>query len=98
MANWPDFIEERIALFERLMARYLEEVAAKITLPDGKEFVGESWRTTPLMIAEQISRGLADVAVVAKVNGEVWDLDRPFEGDAKLEILKFDDDEGKQYT
>uniref|UniRef100_A0A183DW62 Threonyl-tRNA synthetase n=1 Tax=Gongylonema pulchrum TaxID=637853 RepID=A0A183DW62_9BILA len=39
---------------------------------------------------------LADVAVVAKVNGEVWDLDRPFEGDAKLEILKFDDDEGKQ--
>lgn len=27
---------------------------------------------------------------------QVWDLDRPFEGDADLEILKFDDEEGKQ--
>lgn len=43
----------------------------KITLPDGKELEGESWRTTPLMIAEQISHGFADNAIVAKVNGEV---------------------------
>ena len=33
--------------------------------------------------------------MVAKVNGELWDLDRPFESDAKLELIKFDDDEGK---
>merc|ERR1712013_407373 len=33
--------------------------------------------------------------VVAKVNGELWDLDRPFEGDAKLELLKFEDEEGQ---
>ncbi|KNC80970.1 hypothetical protein SARC_06685 [Sphaeroforma arctica JP610] len=32
----------------------------------------------------------------AKVNGELWDLDRPFEGDAKLQLISFDDDEGKQ--
>ncbi|MCP9265132.1 Threonine--tRNA ligase, cytoplasmic [Dirofilaria immitis] len=81
LSSWPDFIEDRIALFDKLMIRYNEEVAAK------------SWRTTPLMIAEQISRGVADSAVVAKVNGEVWDLDRPFEGDANLQILNFDDDE-----
>ncbi|VDN07969.1 unnamed protein product [Thelazia callipaeda] len=102
MGSWPDFIEQRIALFDKLMARYKSEIAAKkpekirITLPNGKQFEGESWRTTPLMVAEQISRGLADAAVVAKVNEEVWDLDRPFEGDAVLQILKFDDDEGKQ--
>lgn len=29
---------------------------------------------------------------------KVWDLDRPFEEDAKLEILKFDDEEAKQVT
>ena len=38
---------------------------------------------------------LADSCVVAKVNGEVWDLDRPFESECKLELIKFDDDEGK---
>lgn len=27
---------------------------------------------------------------------QVWDLDRPLECDATLQILKFDDDEGKQ--
>uniref|UniRef100_A0A8R1TQS8 threonine--tRNA ligase n=1 Tax=Onchocerca volvulus TaxID=6282 RepID=A0A8R1TQS8_ONCVO len=102
LSSWPDFIEERIALFDKLMAKYHEEIAAKksekikIILPDGKELEGKSWLTTPLMIAEQISQGLADSAVVAKVNGEVWDLDRPFECDAALQILKFDDDEGKQ--
>ena len=26
----------------------------KVTLPDGKVMEGESWRTTPLQIAEQI--------------------------------------------
>jgi threonyl-tRNA synthetase len=30
---------------------------------------------------------LADDAVVARVNGQMWDLTRPLEGDAKLEIL-----------
>ena len=33
--------------------------------------------------------------MVAKVNGELWDLDRPFECACKLELIKFDDDEGK---
>lgn len=41
------------------------------------------------------SQGLADNTVIAKVNGELWDLDRPFEGDATLQLLKFDDPDGK---
>ncbi len=32
--------------------------------------------------------------MVAKVNDQLWDLDRPFEGDASLKLLNFDDDEG----
>ena len=32
--------------------------------------------------------------MVAKVNGIVWDLDRPFEEDSSLELLKFDDPDG----
>jgi len=40
------------------------------------------------------SQGLADNCVIAKVNNEVWDLDRPLEGDCKLHLLKFDDPDG----
>lgn len=40
------------------------------------------------------SQGLADNTVVAKVNGELWDLDRPFEKDSSLQLLKFEDAEG----
>jgi len=32
--------------------------------------------------------------VIAKVNGEVWDLDRPLESDCELRLLKFDDPDG----
>ncbi|VDO95445.1 unnamed protein product [Heligmosomoides polygyrus] len=102
MKPWPEFIQKRIEMWDRLMAEYKTEIAQKepvpikITLPDGKQFDANAWRTTPLQIAEKISKGLAENTVIAKVNGEVWDLDRPFEGDATLHLLKFDDDEGKQ--
>ncbi|KPP66493.1 hypothetical protein Z043_114998, partial [Scleropages formosus] len=41
------------------------------------------------------SQGLADNAVVARVNGELWDLDRPLEKDCLLELLRFDDDDAR---
>jgi threonyl-tRNA synthetase len=43
--------------------------------------------SAPLDIAKSIGTRLADDAVVARVDGELWDLTRPFEKDAKLEIL-----------
>lgn len=41
------------------------------------------------------SQALASNAVIAKVNGELWDLDRPLEGDCTLELLTFDNEEAK---
>jgi threonyl-tRNA synthetase len=38
-------------------------------------------------VARSIGSRLADDAVVARINGELWDLTRPFEGDASFEIL-----------
>uniref|UniRef100_A0A1I7XCH2 threonine--tRNA ligase n=1 Tax=Heterorhabditis bacteriophora TaxID=37862 RepID=A0A1I7XCH2_HETBA len=96
MNPWPFFIQERIELWDKLMKAYKDEIAAKISLPDGKQFDGEAWRTTPFHIAEKISKGLADSVIISKVNGEIWDLDRPFEGDATLLLLKFEDEEAKQ--
>jgi threonyl-tRNA synthetase len=58
----------------------------EITLPDGsKQSVAAG--VTPIDIAKSISPRLADAAIVAKVNGELYDLTRPLEKDASLEIL-----------
>jgi threonyl-tRNA synthetase len=58
----------------------------QVTLPDGSvKSVPEG--SKPIDIARSISPRLADDAIVARVNGELWDLTRPLEGDAKLEIL-----------
>src|SRR5262249_32613409 len=38
-------------------------------------------------VAKSIGTGLADAALVARVNGDLVDLTRPIEADAKLEIL-----------
>src|ERR1700690_772648 len=57
-----------------------------ITLPDGsKQSVEPGSR--PLDVAQKIGSRLADDAVVARVNGQLYDLTRPFEGDAELQIL-----------
>jgi len=97
----PEFIAHRQALWDRLKAEQDEALAAKVpqdikvTLPDGKEVPAQSWRTTPYDVAKGISQGLADNTVVAKVNGELWDLDRPFEASCSLQLIKFDDEEGQ---
>lgn len=41
------------------------------------------------------SRELAESTVIARVNGELWDLDRPLEGDCTLDLLTFDDEEAR---
>jgi threonyl-tRNA synthetase len=66
----------------------------KITFPDQseREF---SEGTTAMQIAESISPRLAQDVLAAKVNGEVWDLTRPITLDATIQLLKWDDEEGK---
>ncbi len=57
-----------------------------ITLPDGGSLqVPRGSR--PIDVAQRLSRRLAEEAVVARVNGELFDLTRPLESDARLEIL-----------
>lgn len=38
-----------------------------ITLPDGTQKPGKAWETTPMNIAEGISKGLAQHVLVARV-------------------------------
>lgn len=66
----------------------------KITFPDGSIREYEK-NVTPLQIAESISSRLAADVLVANVNDEIVGLDYPIENDAKLSLLKWDNEEGK---
>ncbi|MES2989646.1 MAG: threonine--tRNA ligase [Pseudomonadota bacterium] len=58
----------------------------RITLPDGS--VREvAPGTTPADIAAAIGPGLAKAAIAARVDGELRDIMRPFEGDAQLALV-----------
>lgn len=66
----------------------------QIQFPDGRtqEY---SKGTTALQIAQSISEGLARNVIAAKVNGVVVDAGRPIDTDAKLQLLTWNDKEGK---
>ena len=58
----------------------------KISLPDGS--VREMPRgSTPADVAAAIGPGLAKAALAARVDGELRDLNRPFEGDAQVALV-----------
>ena len=48
-----------------------------------------------MQIAQSISEGLARNVLSAKVNGAVWDANREIEADATLNLLTWNDEEGK---
>ena len=66
----------------------------KVTLKDGsvREYpVG----STVMGVAKSISQGLAREVLAGKVNGKVVDVDYPLNEDAALELLTFNDEEGR---
>ena len=65
-----------------------------ITFPDNSVKQFESG-ITPLEIARSISPRLAQDVLAASVDGQEWDLSRPIETDASLQLFKWDDREGK---
>ena len=64
-------------------------MSIEITFPDGAKKPFDAG-ITALAIAQGISPGLAKKTVVAKVNGQLWDLTRPITTDAKLELVTRD--------
>lgn len=60
-----------------------------ISFPDGAKKSFDA-PVTGLQIAQGISPSLAKKATVVRVNGELWDLTRPIERDAAIEIVTRD--------
>ncbi|KAJ3154282.1 threonyl-tRNA synthetase [Geranomyces variabilis] len=100
----PEYIQWRIEMFEKLKKQADEAVASKakdqtaitVTLQNGAEVPAIAWQTTPIEIAKGLSKSLVERAVIAKVDGQLWDLTRPLEASCSLQILDFDNDEGQK--
>ncbi|MFP4656587.1 MAG: threonine--tRNA ligase [Candidatus Woesearchaeota archaeon] len=67
----------------------------EIELPDGSVKEYENGKT-PLDIAKDISEGLARATLAAKVDDKVIDATTPLTTDCKVQLLTFDDEEGKR--
>lgn len=96
-----EFIDERQKLFSELYAKQQAKLAAAPRSPvtityKTANMVGTSYETTPMQAAKELGYANLDELVIAKVNGELWDLSRPIESDAELQLLTFEDEEGQQ--
>ncbi|MHA8086523.1 threonine--tRNA ligase [Aquirufa sp. Wall-65K1] len=67
----------------------------KITFPDGNIREYNSG-VTPMEIALSISEGLARNVLAAKVNDQVVDASTPIQSDAQVQLLTWNDTEGKK--
>ncbi len=65
----------------------------KVSLPDGSVREYEEG-ASPFDVAKSISNSLAKKALAARVDGELRDLMRPLDGDAKVELVTANDAEG----
>lgn len=101
----PDFIAERNVFFDELWKKRQDEIASrekpdiKIKLsPTSNEKVdveGKAWETTPGQLLKNVPKERAGQIVVAKVDGMLWDLDRPLEKDSTVSYVTFEDPEGR---
>ena len=64
----------------------------EVTLPDGAKKSFEDGASS-FDVAQSISNSLAKKALAAKVNGELWDLNRPLPGDCDIAIVTDRDSE-----
>ncbi|KAF9935194.1 threonyl-tRNA synthetase [Linnemannia zychae] len=97
----PEYVAHRIAMFDELKRKADQVDAAQprspisITMPDGSVRSGIAHVTSPLSIARDISKSLAEKIVIAKVDKVLWDLNRPLVASCQLELLDFENEEGK---
>ncbi|KAL4921645.1 hypothetical protein BDW62DRAFT_174139 [Aspergillus aurantiobrunneus] len=102
----PDFIVERNKLFEELWQEHLEEVKNQphpeinVTLHLGNgttsTIAAKAWETTPAQLLKHVPKEVSADIVIAKVEGQLWDLGRPLEGECTVSYVPFSDPEGRE--
>lgn len=98
----PPYVDTRLKLWYRLKEKFDQESDAKssrsikVRLSNGTTKDALAWRSTPFDIVSKIDDKSASGAIVAKVNGVLWDLKRPLEADCTLEFVPFNDCDGRK--
>ncbi|KAJ5929518.1 hypothetical protein N7454_006468 [Penicillium verhagenii] len=94
----PEWMIERNNFFEELWQKHLENTKNRdhpeinVTLDIGPR---EGLRDYPGSFLRDVPKDISANVVVAKVNGELWDLNRPLEGDCTVSLVPFSDPEGR---
>ena len=105
MAALPGYIIQRNELFQELWQQYKSELQAKDKPEVTIEVVQEAkdplslqvnaWETTPAHLLKHLDKAFTSQVVVAKIDGELWDLDRPIEKACKISYVQFSATEGR---
>ncbi|KAK5996382.1 Threonyl-tRNA synthetase [Cladobotryum mycophilum] len=99
-------ILERNRIFEELWQQQLEKIRQKprdriivtVNADDGKCFSlnATAWDSTPASILEDLPKVVGKDVAAVKVDGELSDLNRPFEQDCTVSYVKFDSCAGQE--
>lgn len=100
-----DVMIERNQLFEELWQKHLEdvknrshpEITVTLDIGDSKDSKpAKAYETTPASFLRDLPKNISADIVIAKVDGELWDLNRPLEKDCEVVLLPFSDPEGRE--
>ncbi|KAJ6021063.1 hypothetical protein N7540_006567 [Penicillium herquei] len=101
----PDFIIDRNNLFEELWQQHLEETKNRphpdinVTLDVGNgepySVPAKAFETTPASFLRDLPKEISAEVVLAQVDKELWDLNRPLESDCKVVLLPFSNPEAR---
>ena len=101
----PAYIVERNDLFQKLWEQHLEdvkncphpEITVKVDIGNGNPsaVTAKAWETTPAQLLKDVPKEFSANVVVAKVDGELYDLSRPLERASTVSFLPFDDEEAR---
>ncbi|OQD90580.1 hypothetical protein PENANT_c001G08662 [Penicillium antarcticum] len=102
----PEVMIERNKLFEELWQQYLEEtknrphpeIAVSLDIGDGNpsSVPAKAFETTPGSFLRDVPKDIAAEIVICKVDGELWDLNRPLEKDCKVLLVPFSNPEARE--
>ena len=107
----PDYIVRRNELFDRLKRQHHTEILGKkkpeinVTLDLGLDRQGKpraivpvaakAWESTPGSFLKHVDKDVSSDVVIAKVDGKLWDLDRPLEYACQVSYVPFSSPEGR---
>lgn len=91
---FEDILEEQSTMVLRGMRKEI-----LVTVVVGEQTIqlrGATWSSTPASLLRHVSDFIRDDIMIAKVDDELWDLQRPLEGPCTVSFISYDETEGRK--